>query len=68
MLYHQKLNSFLVILFISGSQILHAQKTFSAEQCVQYAFEHNPLLQASSTDTAISDLDIKRVTGSIFQG
>jgi len=42
---------------------MHAQKTFSAEQCVQYAFTHNPLLQATSTDTSISDLDIKRVTG-----
>ena len=62
-LYHQKLNTYLVILFLSGSQVLDAQKTFSAEQCVQYAFVHNPLLQASSTDTAISDLDIKRVTG-----
>ena len=59
----QKLNSFLVIIFLSGLQSLHAQKSFTAEQCVQYAFEHNPLLQASSTDTAISDLDIKRVTG-----
>ena len=62
-LYHQKFNCYLVILFLSGSQVLDAQKTFSAEQCVQYAFAHNPLLQASSTDTAISDLDIKRVTG-----
>ena len=62
-LYHQKLKPYLVILFLCGSQILHAQKYFSAEQCVQYAFAHNPLLQASSTDTAISDLDIKRVTG-----
>lgn len=62
-LYLQKLNCYLVILFLFGFQVLHAQKTFSAEQCVQYAFAHNPLLQASSTDTAISDLDIKRVTG-----
>jgi outer membrane protein len=62
-LYHQKLNSFLVILFLSGTPAMHAQKTFSAEQCVQYAFTHNPLLQATSTDTSISDLDIKRVTG-----
>lgn len=62
-LYLQKLNCYLVILFLSASHVLHAQKTFSAEQCVQYAFAHNPLLQASSTDTAISDLDIKRVTG-----
>ncbi|TMI64634.1 MAG: TolC family protein [Bacteroidetes bacterium] len=63
MLYHQKLNLFLVILFLYGSQSIYAQKTFSAQQCVEYAFMHNPLLQASSTDTAISDLDIKRVTG-----
>ena len=62
-LYHQKLKSYLVILLLSSSQLLHAQKLFSAEQCMQYAFVHNPLLQASSTDTAISDLDIKRVTG-----
>ena len=62
-LHPQKLKSYLVILFLCGSQILHAQKSFSVEQCVQYAFVHNPLLQATSTDTAISDLDIKRVTG-----
>ncbi len=62
-LYHQKPNSLLVILFLCCSQILYAQKFFSAEECVQYAFAHNPLLQASSTDTAISNLDIKRVTG-----
>jgi outer membrane protein len=62
-LYHQKLNSYLVILLLSGSQVLQAQKNFSAAQCVQYAFAHNPLLQLSSTDTAISDLDIKRVVG-----
>jgi Outer membrane efflux protein len=61
--YHQKLNLFLVIISLLVSQLLHAQKYFSAEQCVQYAFAHNPLLNASSTDTAISDLDIKRVTG-----
>lgn len=61
--YHQKLNCYLVILFLYSSQVLHAQKFFSAEECVQYAFAHNPLLQASSTDTSISNLDIKRVTG-----
>ena len=60
---HQKLNSLLVALCLSGLQGLFAQKTFSAAESVQYAFEHNTLLQASSTDTAISDLDIKRVTG-----
>ena len=62
-LYHQELNYYLVLLFLYSSQVLHAQKFFSAEQCVQYAFAHNPLLNASVTDTAISNLDIKRVTG-----
>ncbi|HEX6848705.1 MAG TPA: TolC family protein [Chitinophagaceae bacterium] len=61
--YHPNLNLCLVIFFLSASHLVHAQKYFSAEQCVQYAFTHNPLLQASSTDTAIGDLDIKRVTG-----
>src|SRR5436190_2119424 len=60
---HQKLNTFLLVLFLSGSQVLLAQKNFTVEECVQYAFDHNPLLKASATDTSISDLDIKRVTG-----
>jgi len=60
---HQKLNAYLVVLFLSGFQATQAQKNFTAEQCVQYAFDHNPLLQAQATDTAISNLDIKRVQG-----
>ena len=60
---HQKLNTFLLVLFLSGFQVLQAQKSFTVEQCVQYAFDHNPLLKASATDTSISNLDIKRVTG-----
>jgi len=59
----QKHSAYLVVLFLSGLQGLYAQKTFSVEQCVQYAFEHNTLLQATATDTAISDLDLKRVGG-----
>ena len=60
----QNLKAYWVVMFLTGLQGgLHAQKTFSVEQCVQYAFEQNTLLLATSTDTAISDLDIKRVGG-----
>jgi len=59
----QKLSACCAAIFISSVHGLYAQKTFSAEQCVQYAFEHNSFLEATATDTAISDLDIKRVNG-----
>lgn len=42
---------------------LLAQKTFTIEQCVKYAFENNPLLHASATDTSIAGIGIKRVGG-----
>ena len=39
------------------------RKLFQQSNVCNMLLTHNPLLQASSTDTAISDLDIKRVTG-----
>src|SRR6187551_2044830 len=50
-------------LFSFHYSLLLAQKTFTVEQCVKYAFENNPLLRASATDTSIAAIGIKRVGG-----
>jgi outer membrane protein TolC len=50
-------------LFTFHYNLLLAQKTFTVEQCVKYAFENNPLLRASATDTSIAAIGIKRVGG-----
>jgi outer membrane protein len=43
---------------------IKAQKTFTLADCVNYSFQHNPLLVAEGTDTSIAAIDTKRVTGS----
>jgi outer membrane protein TolC len=40
-----------------------AQKTFTILECVDYAFEHNPLLSAASKDTSIAEIGVQRVSG-----
>ncbi len=40
-----------------------AQKTFTLGDCINYAFQHNPLLAAAATDTSIAKIDFQRVTG-----
>ena len=40
-----------------------AQKTFTVNECVDYAFLHNPLLHVESKDISISDIDIQRTKG-----
>jgi len=42
---------------------INAQKTFTLSDCLNYAFEHNPLLNATAKDTSIAGLGTKRVTG-----
>jgi outer membrane protein TolC len=49
-----------VVLFNAG---LKAQKTFTVSDCIQYAFEHNQLLNAASKDTSIAEIGIQRVKG-----
>ena len=40
-----------------------AQKKFTLSDCINYAFEHNPLINATAKDTAIAGLGTQRVTG-----
>ena len=40
-----------------------AQKTFTILECVNYAFEHNSLLNAASKDTSIAEIGTQRVSG-----
>jgi len=42
---------------------LKAQKTFTILECVNYAFEHNSLLNAASKDTSIAEIGVQRVSG-----
>lgn len=42
---------------------LNAQRTFTVEQCVEYAFANNPLIRAYDTERSIVELDVKRVDG-----
>jgi outer membrane protein TolC len=44
--------------------IIKAQKTFTIDECIQYAFQHNPLIISGGTDTSIAALGTKRVSGS----
>ena len=39
------------------------QQTFTLEECIQYAFQHNPLLNAAGRDTAIARIGTQRVKG-----
>jgi len=43
-----------------------AQKTFTIHQCVEYAFEHNPLVNVAANDIMISDIDIQRTKGTFL--
>lgn len=40
-----------------------AQREFTIDDCVAYAFEHNPALNAVAKDTLIADLGKKRASG-----
>src|ERR1044071_3461340 len=40
-----------------------AQNTFTITDCIDYAFAHNPLLNATAKDTSIAGISTQRVTG-----
>lgn len=42
---------------------LEAQRAFTLDDCISYAFTHNPLLTSAAADTSIAALGTKRVTG-----
>jgi outer membrane protein len=43
-----------------------AQKSFTINECVQYAFEHNPLVNVAAHEIMISDIDIQRTKGTFL--
>ncbi|HSB93531.1 MAG TPA: TolC family protein [Flavitalea sp.] len=51
----------LSVMFVTADCI--AQKTFTVDECVDYAFRHNPLLHAASKEVSIADIDIQRAKG-----
>jgi len=48
------------LLFVTN---IKAQKTFTLDDCINYAFEHNPLLNAAGKDTSVAAISVQRVTG-----
>ena len=42
---------------------INAQRKFTITDCINYAFEHNPLLNATAKDTSIAGLGTQRVKG-----
>jgi outer membrane protein len=55
--------SLCVLIFLTYPEIVNAQKTFTITDCINYAFEHNPLLNAAAKDTSIAGLGTQRVKG-----
>src|SRR5215218_3462878 len=51
----------LILLCISSA--VQAQKTFTVDACIDYAFQHNPLVHIASKDIDIADIDIQRTRG-----
>src|ERR1051325_309070 len=55
--------SLLLSYFFLCSAQVHAQKNFTVNDCISYAFTHNPLLNATEKDTSIAAIGTQRVTG-----
>ncbi len=53
----------LLLLMLCNKADLHAQKSFTLADCINYSFQHNPLLDAAGADTSIAAIGVKRVTG-----
>lgn len=60
---HAKLSLWLLVYALLCLAKVNAQKGFTISQCINYAFEHNPLLNAAAKDTSIATLGTQRVTG-----
>ncbi|HRI59096.1 MAG TPA: TolC family protein [Saprospiraceae bacterium] len=59
----QQVLSINIMIWLAIPLTLHAQREFTVEQCVEYAFANNPLIRAYNTEQAIAELDVKRVGG-----
>jgi len=58
-----KLSLLLLGYLLLNSTPVKAQKTFTIDECINYAFEHNPLLNAAVKDTSVAEIGVQRVTG-----
>lgn len=52
-----------LLVYIFFATNINAQKTFTINECIDYAFEHNPLFDAAIKDTSIAAIGTQRVTG-----
>jgi outer membrane protein len=59
-----KLSLWLLVCIFCNTTNIKAQKSFTLADCIHYAFEHNPLVNAAAKDTSVAALGVKRVTGS----
>jgi len=53
-----------VLILLVYRTSIQAQKIFTITDCIHYAYEHNQLLNATSKDTSIAAIGVKRVKGS----
>ena len=54
----------LIFFFVVGNIIVcSAQRTFTIEQCIDYAIKNNPVLFSTALDTTINQLGMKRIGG-----
>ena len=58
-----KLSLWLLVYTLMHAANVNAQKIFTLVECISYAFEHNPLLNAAAKDSSIAGLGTQRVTG-----
>jgi outer membrane protein len=58
-----KLSVWVLVYTILCAAHVNAQKKFTITDCINYAFENNPLLNATAKDTSIAGLGKQRVTG-----
>ncbi|WP_160290242.1 MFS transporter [Flavihumibacter solisilvae] len=58
-----KLSIWLLVCACFDTTNIKAQKTFTLAECINYAFEHNPLLNAAAKDTSVAAIGVQRVTG-----
>jgi outer membrane protein len=57
-------HSFWISIIISlSSPGVVAQKSFTVDQCIEYAFQNNPLIHVANKDLEIADIDIQRTKG-----
>src|SRR4051812_29025343 len=57
------LASLMLLSAVFNIKLSFAQRTFTIEQCIDYAMKNNPALFASALDTTINEIAMKRIGG-----